>query len=377
MIFKAMYNRAGTYVSNTRVVRSLLDKSSARFGCRMDDPASARHVAAFIRSFNTDMSDFARGADEYRSFNDFFMRRLAPGARPIAARDDPRVMVAPADCRLLVYPSVSECQRLWVKSKQFSVADLLTDKCPAGVREQLAECSVVLSRLAPQDYHHWHMPVDAKFVSSYDVAGALFSVTPAAVQSSLNVLGENKRTVYVFDSATFGAFVLVSVGACMVGCIECVCEPGQALRKGDEHGYFKFGGSTVIGLFQKGKIQFDAELLANSSRPIETLVKMGERIGTYSEPLKSKPDGEMCSTGFQKESELSYKKLGLSDLSDLAVDSDTEVCEQEPDQAGAVSFRRDSSFLWDPLMRRMGAMLCLVGLMLALDQWPDIGASVV
>lgn len=291
MIYKAMYNRAGTYLSSTRLCKSMLQKSSVRFGCRMDAPSSKRYIADFIRNFDVDMADFAK--QNFESFNDFFIRALAPGARPIAARSNRRIAVSPADCRMMVFPSVADCQRLWVKSKKFTVDDLLSKQCPTEVRHKLKDCSVMISRLAPHDYHHWHMPVDAKFVASYQVAGALYSVTPAAINSSLNVLGENQRTVYVFESLQFGTVVMVAVGAALVGCIESVSKPGETLRKGDEHGYFKFGGSTVITMFEKGKIEFDNDLLSNSNRPIETLIKMGQSIGKFTSP---KQNDLMCQT---------------------------------------------------------------------------------
>eukprot|EP01083_Nonionella_stella_P076115 207239_1 len=325
LIYKAMYNRAGSYLSSTRVAKSMLQKSSNRFGCRMADPKSKRYVEQFVQNFHIDMDDFDRSASDYESFNDFFMRRLKPGARQITGAGDARVAVSPADCRLMVFPSVKECQRLWIKSKQFSIDQLLTSNCPETVRRRMDGCSVALSRLAPHDYHHWHLPVDATFVSAHEVAGALYSVSRSAVTSSLNVLGENKRTVFVFDSKSCGTVVMVAVGAALVGCIECVGEPGDEFMKGDEHGFFKFGGSTVLTLFQKGAIEFDSDLISNSSQPIETLIKMGDRIGTLRCPPPSSI-GEVA--GAENDCTASQKsaKTSVSSVSRISVSVRRSTC---------------------------------------------------
>lgn len=106
-----------------------------------------------------------------------------------------------------------------------------------------------------------------------------FQVNPVAVNTTVDVYTENKRVVCPIDSAEFGLVTFVAIGATMVGSICFTTQPGQTLKKGDEHGYFAFGGSTVLVLFPRGSIEFDNDLLANSAKPIETLVKVGTSLG--------------------------------------------------------------------------------------------------
>jgi phosphatidylserine decarboxylase len=101
----------------------------------------------------------------------------------------------------------------------------------------------------------------------------------AAIRNTMDVYTENKRSVTIIHSDSFGDVLFVSIGATMVGSIVFTTRQGQRVRKGDEHGYFAFGGSTVILFFLPNCVDFDQDLVANSLKPIETLVKMGESVG--------------------------------------------------------------------------------------------------
>ena len=95
------------------------------------------------------------------------------------------------------------------------------------------------------------------------------------------MFGENSRAILPIESPVFGTVLYIPIGATMVGSIIFTAQEGQHVNKGDELGYFAFGGSTVIVLFKKGTITFDSDILFNSRKPIETLVKMGYRIGAH------------------------------------------------------------------------------------------------
>jgi len=138
-------------------------------------------------------------------------------------------------------------------------------------------------RLAPDDYHCFHLPVNCRIGPRIEVDGTLFSVSPKAL-TAVNVLGSNKRRVCFVDSKEFGLIALVVVGAVMVGSITILLEENSEHTKGDMHGMFKFGGSTVVVVFQEGRIQFDSDLLENSRSPIETKIMMGNRIGYATRP---------------------------------------------------------------------------------------------
>jgi len=72
----------------------------------------------------------------------------------------------------------------------------------------------------------------------------------------------------------------VAIGALLVGSIAFTAEEGQTVKRGDELGYFAYGGSTVVVVFPKGLMKFDEDLVANSKKKLETLMKVGNSIGT-------------------------------------------------------------------------------------------------
>lgn len=140
--------------------------------------------------------------------------------------------------------------------------------------------SIVISRLAPQDYHRVHTPCRCKVVSMHHVKGTYYTVNPIAVRQDIDVFTDNTRLLFHLSSPFFGSFVLVMVGACYVGsCVSSVVV-GQELNKGDEIGYFLHGGSSVLLLFPRHVPSFDADLRTNSIKKIETFVRMGTKIGT-------------------------------------------------------------------------------------------------
>mmetsp|Transcript_5655 Transcript_5655/g.6951 ORF Transcript_5655/g.6951 Transcript_5655/m.6951 type:complete len:117 (+) Transcript_5655:1335-1685(+) len=112
------------------------------------------------------------------------------------------------------------------------------------------------------------------------IDGTYFTVNPIAINQKIDVYGKNKRLVTSIETKEFGKVLFVAVGATMVGSINMTVQPKQSVKKGDELGYFAFGGSTCLVLFKQGSIAFDNDLMVNSAKPIETLIKMGDRIGT-------------------------------------------------------------------------------------------------
>jgi len=214
--------------------------------------------------------------ESFKTFNEFFYRKLKPAARPIAFQGDPKVAVSPADCRLNAFPTIDEATKIWIKGKNFTLYNLLlSDELVA----KYTGGSLIVARLAPQDYHRFHFPVDGTVGPSTPIDGSLYTVNPVAVRQPIDVFTENKRIRTILYSKCFGEVVYISVGATMVGSIVLTSHEGQEIKKGDEHGYFAFGGSTVLLLFLPGVIRFDDDLVVNSTKPIETLIRMGDSIG--------------------------------------------------------------------------------------------------
>jgi len=268
---------AGQKLTELHKIRKLLKAMSVKEGKHMDTPESKKNIPQFIKQHKLNVSEMLLDVKDYETFNQFFYRKLKPSARPISNVDDDTVCVSPADCRMMVFPTITEATTMWIKGDQFTVEHFLNNK---ELAEDYNNGSLVIARLAPQDYHRFHVPVTCEIGDSTPIDGTLFTVNPFAIREKhINVYTQNKRVVNVLKTKEFGDVISVSVGATMVGSIHITAEKGAHVKKGDEHGYFAFGGSTVVLIFKKGTIEFDGDLLKNSSMPIETLIRVGDRIG--------------------------------------------------------------------------------------------------
>jgi phosphatidylserine decarboxylase len=217
------------------------------------------------------MTEVLEPVDAYKNFNEFFYRKLKPDARPPSAPDNPHIIVSPADCRSVVFNTITAAQKIWIKGRDFSIKRLLGDAYPedAGRYENGA---LGIFRLAPQDYHRFHIPVDGVMRKPKLIAGEYYTVNPMAIRSALDVYGENVRVIVPIDSEVHGRVMVVCVGAMMVGSTVITRQEGDHVHRAEELGYFKFGGSTIVLLFEEGKMVFDDDLVDNSNGPLETLV---------------------------------------------------------------------------------------------------------
>ncbi len=235
----------------------------------------ARKIASFVSDLGIDASEAERPIDEYSSLDAFFARRLKRGAR--RWDEDPRHLATPAEGRVLVYPEL-ERSPLLVKGSELRVSDLV----PPEVGARYAGGSAAVVRLAPADYHRFHFPADGRASEPKRLGGPLHSVHPIALGTGVASF-RNKRVFTSLDNDLFGRLVLVEVGAMLVGRIDQVFAPGP-VRRGDEKGTFRFGGSTVVVLVEPGRVVFDADLVEWSAKGIETFVKLGTRLGRALDP---------------------------------------------------------------------------------------------
>lgn len=249
---------------------------SACYGWIQKRKSSARAIPAFIREYGVDASEFQESA--FASFNDFFIRKLKPECRPIVA--DPRRAILPADGRYLVYPTINQMRSFFVKGSSFSLRSFLQDPVQA---RRYAQGSMVIARLCPSDYHRFHFPCAGVPSSARDIPGALYSVNPLALRRRPTILAENRRKVTEIDTDHFGVMLYVEVGATFVGTIHETYLPGVAVQKGEEKGFFSFGGSCLVLLFEKDAICFDEDLIAYSCRGYETYARFGASLGTMKE----------------------------------------------------------------------------------------------
>mmetsp|Transcript_25436 Transcript_25436/g.83680 ORF Transcript_25436/g.83680 Transcript_25436/m.83680 type:complete len:585 (+) Transcript_25436:3-1757(+) len=277
MAMRAMYQSpVGLAMLSVNSSKQLLKKMSIQYGVRYNSPKSVSAIKPFIEHFHLNMEEALEKVEDYKTFNEFFYRRLKPESRPIAAPKDPTVCVSAADCRLMVFPHVDEITKLWVKGKKFSLGALLGSEEDA---KKFVGGSCAIFRLAPQDYHRFHVPVKCRVGKPRPIAGEYYTVNPVAINSTVDVLTTNKRSVTMLESEEFGTVAFVAVGATNVATISYVAEEGAELDKGAEYGYFAFGGSTCVCLWEPGKIQFDADLLNHAAKSTESLIKMGMTLG--------------------------------------------------------------------------------------------------
>lgn len=240
------------------------------YGRMMDRPASAKKIAPFVETFDIDMC--AAQKQDFNSFNAFFTRKLKQTARPIDSAKT--VAVSPADGKVLAYADISTSDFI-VKGFRFNVSTFLNS---TELAEKYLGGTLVIIRLAPSDYHRFHFPISGTLSPLTKIDGDYYSVNPLAVRKMTEIFCLNKREFITISNPLFGDVVMAEVGATMVGSIiQSYSE--NSVQKGDEKGYFKFGGSTVVLLFEKDKIHIDTDLLNNTLQGYETAVKMGERIG--------------------------------------------------------------------------------------------------
>ncbi|MDB6116368.1 MAG: Phosphatidylserine decarboxylase [Verrucomicrobiaceae bacterium] len=267
-----VYERpAGKAALHTLVKR---DGFSRWYGWRMDQPASAAKIAPFIETYGLDPASFADPVSSYSSFNDFFYRKLKPSARRIDA--NPQSVVFPADGRHLFIENIAACTDFFVKGTRFDLAALLGSQ---DLARRFASGSMLISRLCPVDYHRFHFPCAGTPGTPKLLNGHLYSVSPIALKQFPSILWQNKRYLTEITSPDLGHVLYLEIGATCVGTVVHTSSPNQPVAKGDEKGYFRFGGSCVITVYEPGKVTWDADLIEHGKAGREVYAWMGEKCG--------------------------------------------------------------------------------------------------
>ena len=242
---------------------------SAFLGRRYDSPRSKRDIAALAAIPGCRADEAEKPLAAYASFNDFFTRRLKPGVRPLGEG-----FVSPADGRLMLYLDADADTPFPLKGATRTLRTVFDEQAPAG------RYDVAVVRLAPVDYHRFHFPCDCETPDPVRVVpGEYHSVNPIALMRRPDVYADNERQILKCRAA-FGDCWLVDVGAFGVGTIVQTFA-GMRHAKGEEKGYFKFGGSTVVVVLPAGAVTFDEDLVRNSAAGLETRVLCRERLGAY------------------------------------------------------------------------------------------------
>ena len=240
-------------------------------------PGSKSKIRKFVESHGVNLDELERSVDSFNTFNEFFIRKLKPSARPIDR--DPGSLISIADCRLSAYP-IREDSVYPVKARPFTVARLVGGgELASGYAASYAGGLCLIFRLAPVDYHRFGYVDDCEQSPVEAVNGFYRSVHPLSLSRMKAVFTENRREYCVLKTANFGEVIHIDVGATGVGRIVQRHPGGGRFARGEEKGYFEFGGSTVILLLKPGAAKIDDDIAEYSGRGIETIVRYGEKIG--------------------------------------------------------------------------------------------------
>ncbi|MCE0722031.1 MULTISPECIES: archaetidylserine decarboxylase [Legionella] len=242
-------------------------------------------IQRFISKYQVNMSEaLIEDHTAYSCFNDFFIRQLKPGCRPLADAD----IISPVDGCVSEIGSIEQGQLIQAKGRYYSVADLLA--CNNNVASQFINGHFVTLYLSPKDYHRVHMPMDAKITSMTYIPGALFSVQPSTVRIVPRLFARNERLIIFFSTET-GPMVMVMVGATIVGAIGTSWhgdikrsktrvdfeynqdKEQRVMAQGDEMGYFKLGSTVVLLFANDMQVHWNEALRAGSA------IRLGEALG--------------------------------------------------------------------------------------------------
>jgi phosphatidylserine decarboxylase len=271
-----MYDtKSGTALS------SLLCKApvSVLYGSLQSSFLSHKKIAPFIKNFSIPMEDYIpeegrSDEDPYKSFNDFFIRRFKPGKRNFPKENSE--MGAFAEARYFAYDSILDTEVIPVKGSLLGAEALLAN-------EKWASCfhegPLLLARLCPVDYHRYHYPDNGSTLDKYRVPGLLHSVNPLALKKKSDIFATNERQVTILETENFGKLAYVEVGAMCVGKI-VQSHMDEKYSRGEEKGYFLFGGSTVIVIGEKGRWKPDSEMVKRTKDGVETYVQLGMKLAS-------------------------------------------------------------------------------------------------
>lgn len=260
---------AGRWITSRLLCRRPL---SQLYGLLQRQAFSRGKIDGFVRQYGIDMDEVIVPEGGFKDFNDFFIRRLHLWARPVDG--NPERFISPADSRLLVF-TIGEDFTLTVKGLRLTLKGLLGTGGPdESYRNGLCLCF----RLAPSDYHRFGCVETGVQGRIHSVGGRYHSVNPLALKHKNDILATNRRQWCLLQTRRWGTLLQIEIGAMMVGSIVQHKAAGGPCRRGEEKGYFQFGGSTVLVLVEPGRMKIDTDIIQQSQKGLETLVRYGESI---------------------------------------------------------------------------------------------------
>lgn len=266
-------NKALNFFYDTFVGRMLLKPFISKWfsnlmALYMNSKYSIKRTNRFIKKNNINVYDYSK--QEYSSYNDFFIRKIIDAKRPINGRSD--VFISPCDSKLTVY-KINNDLTLKIKGAYYSV-DTLVDK---NIMNEYMGGYAFVFRLSTDNYHRYCYIDSGSKGENVHIEGVYHTVQPIALKH-YNFYKTNTREYTVMSTNNFGKVIQVEVGAMGIGRIVNHHQKHK-FKKGEEKGYFEFGGSTIVVLVKKSMVKVDKDIITNSEEDIETNVKYGEKIG--------------------------------------------------------------------------------------------------
>ncbi len=263
-LYKNLFGRIILKLVNKRFVSSI-------GGWYMNRKISSKHINSFIRDNNIDMEEYPK--EKYKNFNSFFSRKIKNNKRVFSK--DSNIFCSPSDSKVMVY-KIDKDSKFIIKNKTYTVESILRDK---KLAEEYENGYFIVFRLSVDDYHRYSYIDDGKVISNKVIKGIYNTVGPVAFDH-FKVYEENQREYEQLETKNFGKIIQMEVGALMVGRI--VNHKVKTFKRGEEKGYFLFGGSTIVIIVKDGVLTIDKDILNNSKNNIETKVKQGNRIAKRS-----------------------------------------------------------------------------------------------
>lgn len=265
-ILRRLYRTIGGRFILKFLTAPIISKAAGIF---MDSPLSIPLIKPFIEKNNIDMKQYLD--NKFSSYNEFFTRKIKPQLRPVDKI--PHHLISPCDSKLTAYKIDSD-SIFKIKDSYYRISDLVQSK---KLAERYRGGYCLIFRLCVDDYHRYCYIDNGRKGENHFISGVLHTVCPIALEN-YNIYKQNSREFTVLHTENFGDVVQVEVGAMLVGRI-CNRHSAYNFHRGEEKGKFEFGGSTIVMLFEKNRIEPDSDILENSADGIETVVKYGSKIG--------------------------------------------------------------------------------------------------
>jgi phosphatidylserine decarboxylase precursor len=244
------------------------------YGEFLDSPASVKHLDTFTSMPNYNVDDYFVSPSGWLTFNQFFAREMKPGKRPIAEPRNDAVIVSPADAVFMGHWPIQQDSTIEVKGASWRISELL-DASPYA--DEFRGGIYMHSFLYIDDYHRYHVPVGGEIKEIRNISGRVYMDVTREPDGSFGVVDgdtyqfRQERGLVIIDSPEVGLVAVLPIGMSYVSSVNLTPDVGATLQKGDEFGFFLFGGSDIVILFQNRDVVLDAE--------VGKKYLQGERIG--------------------------------------------------------------------------------------------------